>query len=215
MTNTGNSAIPTRPGMQIEATLTYILVFVCGAVLMGMQFAGSRVLNPHFGSSIFVWGGLIGVFMVALAAGYYVGGIAADRMPSFGVLCGIVAGAASLLIVIPTFAVPLCSAIDDAFTGPRAGPLIASTLLFFLPAMLLAMVVPFSVRLMARRLATVGNVTGTLYALSTGGNIAGVLFTTFVLIPAIGVRNLVFTLGATLVVTAIAGLGIARMTRAQ
>jgi membrane protein implicated in regulation of membrane protease activity len=55
-------------------SLHYLIVFVSGAVLMGLEIAGSRVLAPHFGSSIFVWGSLISVVMAALSAGYYWGG---------------------------------------------------------------------------------------------------------------------------------------------
>ena len=51
-------------------SLHYIIVFVSGAVLMGLEIAGSRVLAPHFGSSIFVWGSLISVVMAALSTGY-------------------------------------------------------------------------------------------------------------------------------------------------
>jgi predicted membrane-bound spermidine synthase len=208
MTDRTYSEESARPRNGLEAVLIYILVFVCGAVLMGVQFAGSRVLNPHFGSTVFVWGGLISVFMVALAAGYYLGGVVADRMPSFGLLSGIVAVAAFMLIVMPAFAVPLCGGIEKALEGPRAAPLVASTLLFFMPGMLLAMVVPFAVRLSISRLETVGNVTGTLYALSAAGNIAGVLLTAFVLIPVMGTLSLVFALGTALLVTAMPGLAV-------
>ena len=37
------------------------LVLVAGAVLMGFEILGSRMLAPFFGSSVFVWGSLIGV----------------------------------------------------------------------------------------------------------------------------------------------------------
>lgn len=50
------------------------VVFLSGAILMALEIAGSRVLAPQFGNSIFVWGSLIGVFMAALSGGYYLGG---------------------------------------------------------------------------------------------------------------------------------------------
>src|SRR5229473_871073 len=70
--------VPTVSGWQLKT-----LVFVSGAVLMGLELAGSRVLAIHFGSSIYVWGSIIGIFLAALAGGYYAGGLAADRKPSF------------------------------------------------------------------------------------------------------------------------------------
>jgi len=66
--------------------LHYMIVFVSGAVLMALEIAGSRVLAPHFGSSIFVWGSLISVVMAALSIGYYWGGWLSTREPSYGKL---------------------------------------------------------------------------------------------------------------------------------
>ena len=193
---------------RIEAVALYALVFICGAVLMSAEMVGSRILAPYFGSAIFVWGSLIGVVMVALASGYYIGGRVADRYPAFTVLCGLVGAAGLFLLVMPAFSNSVCGAIEETFTGPRAGPLLASIVLFLVPGILLAMVSPFAVRLSARDLSSLGNVTGRLYALSTGGSIIGTLGTAFVLVPFVGVRALVFVLGMTLLLTASAGIAI-------
>src|SRR6185295_19750866 len=63
-----------------------LLVFVSGAVLMGLEIVGSRLLAPYFGNSVFVWGSLISLFLIALSAGYYLGGMLADRRPSRALL---------------------------------------------------------------------------------------------------------------------------------
>ncbi|MDA0747872.1 MAG: fused MFS/spermidine synthase, partial [bacterium] len=57
------------------------IAFLAGAALMGLEIVGSRILAPYFGSSIFVWGSLIGVVLAALSAGAYMGGRLADRLP--------------------------------------------------------------------------------------------------------------------------------------
>ncbi len=193
---------------RITAAALYAVVFICGTVLMSAEIVGSRILAPYFGSAIFVWGSLIGVVMVALAIGYYVGGRFADKHPSFAVLCGIVAAAGLFLFVMPAFSNAACGWIELNFTGPRSGPLLASIVLFLVPGVLLAMVSPFAVRLSAKDLTSLGNVTGRLYALSTGGSIVGTLGTAFVLVPVVGVRMLIFVLGLTLLLTAGAGLAI-------
>src|SRR5207253_10435687 len=81
--------------------LLNIIVFVSGAVLMGLEIVGSRVLAPYFGSSIFVWGSLISVVMAALSIGYYWGGWLSARKPSYGrlVTCLLVPGI--LLFCLP------------------------------------------------------------------------------------------------------------------
>src|SRR5438874_2866456 len=79
------------------------LVFISGAVLMGLEMAGSRVLAIHFGSSIYVWGSIIGIFLAALAVGYFAGGLAADRKPSFMMLNLIVMLAGCWLVLLSVF----------------------------------------------------------------------------------------------------------------
>ena len=48
---------------------------------MSLEILGSRVLAPAFGSSVYVWGGLISTFLMALAVGYGLGGRLADYRP--------------------------------------------------------------------------------------------------------------------------------------
>ena len=66
-----------RTGMAVA-----VAVFLSGAVLLGLEITASRVLAPTFGSSLFVWGSLIGIVLTGLAIGYWAGGIAADRLPT-------------------------------------------------------------------------------------------------------------------------------------
>ena len=182
-----------------ETISLHVVVFVCGAVLMAFEMVGSRILAPTFGNTIFVWGSLIGVFLAALSLGYLVGGRLADRVPKFWVLGAVIAVAGLLILVVPLVAPHCCRWIDRQSSGQRLNPLVASTLLFFIPSMLLGMVSPFSVRLQARSVATVGNVAGRLYSLSTLGSIAGTIVATFWFIPAYGTSNIVKALGVCLV----------------
>ncbi|MEK7866145.1 MAG: fused MFS/spermidine synthase [Planctomycetota bacterium] len=176
-----------------------ILVFTGGAVLMGLEIVGSRVLAPHFGNSVFVWGSLISVFLIALSAGYYVGGRVADRRPSFALLNTLCLVAGLLILLVPYVGRGLCESLYKAGWGEKAGPLLATALLFLPASVLMGMLSPFSVRLAASALHTVGSAAGTLYALSTVGSIAGTLVTTFVLIPQFGVTGILRGLGAVMI----------------
>ncbi|MCW8130588.1 MAG: fused MFS/spermidine synthase [Planctomycetota bacterium] len=191
------------------ALALYLIVTVSGAILMGIEIAGSRILAPSFGTSIFVWGSLIGLFMGAMAAGYYLGGKIADKNPSFTMLAMIVSGAGLYtFILLPYFGSTICEFVARSVTHRMAGPLLASAVLFFVPIFLMAMVSPFGVKLQTTSLSGVGGVAGWLYALSTAGSIVGTLGTTFVLIPMFRVSNVLMGLSAALVIVAVVSLVI-------
>ncbi|MBI4612132.1 MAG: fused MFS/spermidine synthase [Planctomycetes bacterium] len=177
-----------------------VLVLTAGAVLMGLEIVGSRLLAPHFGNSVFVWGSLISVFLTALSAGYYAGGYLADRKPSFVLLNGLCILVAALILVVPWKGHDLCRSLVSSGFEEETGPLVAAAILFLPASLILGMVSPFSVRLSAPSVESVGRSAGTLYALSTLGSIAGTLVTTFVLIPKLGVARIFQGLGGTMLV---------------
>jgi len=187
------------------ALALYIVVFFCGAILMGIEIAGAKILAPGFGTSTFVWGSIIGLFMGALATGYYVGGMFADKNPSFGWLAGIVSVSGVLTWLIPRFGPSFCESIARMDVGPVIGPLMASFAIFFLPSVLLGMVSPFAVKLNASSLSGLGGVAGKLYALSTFGSIVGTLITTFVLVPTFALSTVMQGLGIALLLVALIG----------
>ncbi|HEX4840685.1 MAG TPA: fused MFS/spermidine synthase [bacterium] len=188
-----------------------VVVFGAGAVLMALEIVGSRILAPYFGSSVYVWGSLISIFLAALSAGYYLGGVASDRWPQAVSLAVALTVSGALILMLPVASRPILETVTLWDLGPRASPLLASVVLFVLPSLLLGMTSPFAIKLAATDLATVGATAGVLYAISTAGSIAGTLLTAFVLIPAMGVRAILYTLGVTLVV--LAGLLALRAVR--
>ncbi len=187
-----------------------LIVFISGGVLLVLEIVASRVLAPFFGNSVYVWGSLIGVFLAGLSLGYFVGGRAADRWPSPAVFSGLVFLAGVLTFPIPFVSRPVMEALVLEDIGPRAGPLAASTILFFLPTVVMGMVSPFAVRLRTHTVTTVGNVAGMLYALSTLGSITGALLAAFVLINSFGVRSIIHGLGVIMMALAALGLLAAR-----
>jgi spermidine synthase len=174
------------------------VVFGSGAVLMALEIVGSRVLAPHFGSSIFVWGSLISVVMAALSVGYYWGGWLSAREPSYGRLFMLLLVPGTLIFGLPFVYPPVNEWIAQADFGTRLNPLIACSIYFLPPGVFLGTISPYVIRLAATRLATVGSTAGTLYAISTCGSIFGTLLTAFYLIPLMGVSNIIHALGITL-----------------
>ena len=165
---------------------------------MGLEISGGRLLSPFFGASVYVWGSIISVFLIALSTGYYVGGIISDRKPSVVYLAGFIAAAGMLTLIIPPLAPPLSRYFVSAGFA-NFGVLAVAMILFVLPSIGLGMVSPYIVKLGVAETARLGNMVGKFYAVSTFGSIFGTLATTFILIPYFGVNEVIFALGAVLV----------------
>lgn len=180
-----------------------LAVVLCGGSLMGLEMAGVRMLEPYFGSTIYVWGSIIGIFLGALSLGYWLGGRLSDRMPSLRVLGWLVLAAAVLVFLIPPLASPIGHALQkSAAMGPKLKAFLGSLALYALPSVLLGMVSPFAVRLSITQLHTAGKVAGNLYALGTLGSILGTFLTTFILTDWIGTTAIVWGVGAVLALVA-------------
>lgn len=176
-----------------------LVVFLAGAALMALELVGSRVLAPFFGNSIYVWGSLIGVFLAALSIGYAVGGKAADRYGSVGLLASILAAAALLTAASTVLSTPIQSAVVEWNPGLRLNPLVSAIAIFGIPSILMGMVSPFAVKLAAIDIEHVGSTAGSLYGLSTVGSIVGTVGTAFYLIGAVGTTTVIVLISLTLI----------------
>ncbi len=180
----------------------YWVVAVCGAVLMALEILSSRVLAPHYGNSVYVWGSIISVFLAALSLGYLWGGRLADRQPSIGSLGRMIVLAAAFEAVLLLFGTRLAGALAELTGASPAGTLLAASVLFGPASVMLATVSPWAVRLAVRDLGGVGNTAGRLFALSTLGSLAGTLACTFLLIPFLDLRRILGLLTALTALTA-------------
>lgn len=175
---------------------------------MGLEMVAARVLAPYLGNSIYVWGAVISVVMIALSIGYALGGQLADRFGAARSLPVVIAGAGVFTALAPVVAEAVLPGVADL--GPRLGSLVAATAIYFVPSLLLAMVSPLGVRLAARAgMAHLGRSAGNLYAVSTAGSIAGTLATSFWLIPVLSLEPLVVWTGVALLATALVALRLA------
>jgi predicted membrane-bound spermidine synthase len=170
-----------------------MLVFVAGACALATEMAGARLLAPYFGTSNLVWANVIGLILLYLSVGYWLGGRLADRRPSAEALGRVVLVAAVAIAALPFLARPLFGAAADAFDRLSAGAYIASffgtMLMFAIPVTALGAVAPWAIRLAVRDVSEAGTVSGRLYALSTIGSIVGTFIPVLVLIPWIGTQR--------------------------
>src|SRR4051812_22488535 len=110
-----------------------LLVFVVGATSLGAEIAAARLMAPFFGASTIVWANTIGVVLVSLSVGYWVGGRVADRHPHREGLALLVLVAALAVGLIPFAADPFLGvavdALDSVSAGAFAGSLVAVSIL--------------------------------------------------------------------------------------
>jgi len=185
--------------------IIYLLAFTGGFVIMSLELLGGRVLAPYFGSSIYVWGSIITVFMLSLALGYLIGGRWSVNRPSLARFGWIFLVGAVLLYPLVLFAEPAMQWIFDRIEDPRYGSLLASAVLFMIPTIILGMISPYSVRLLVSNVERSGQVAGLLYFVSTLGSSLGTLVTSFYLVLYFEINTILILLtGALVVMSAVA-----------
>jgi predicted membrane-bound spermidine synthase len=175
--------------------LILCLAFISGFIIMSIELLGGRILAPYFGSSIFVWGSIITVFMLSLSLGYLLGGRLSLHNPSLKQHGSFFVLAAVLLAPLILFGNQLMEALFLVIEDPRYGSLIVSMILFFLPTAVLGMIAPYSVRLLVIDSQHSGHVAGTLYFVSTMGSALGTLATSFYLVLWFEVNQILITMG--------------------
>ena len=189
----------------VGSLIVYINALLLGTGLMSLEMLGSRYLGPYFGSSIHIWAALISTVLAALSAGYFLGGYIADKFPSLLVLGGIVLLASGYIALIPFFLDEACILVIRMISGTALGSLAASFAILFLPLMGIAIFTPFGVRLLVRGHGSdrPGTATGIMYGISTLGNIFGILFTTFYLMPRYGSRVITYQISLVILISAL------------
>ncbi|MCF2899193.1 fused MFS/spermidine synthase [Pseudoalteromonas sp. OFAV1] len=178
--------------------LIYFLAFSSGFCIMGIELLGGRILAPYFGSSVHIWGSIITVFMLSLSIGYLLGGKLSTRNPSL-TKYGLIFFVASIMVVpIVLFSEPIMTFIFTHVEDSRYGSLLASTALFFIPTTILGMISPYSVRLLVTDHEKSGQVAGGLYFVSTLGSALGTIITSFYMVLAFDVNDIIKTFAAVL-----------------
>ena len=175
-----------------------------GFITLGFEMVASRILTPLFGSGIYTWATIISIVVAGLMAGYFMGGLIADRYPTFAFAATIKLAAAAYLLFVFAMATGGLESLIDAISGELTALFVSGFVVCFPPLVVLGMYAPLSVRLMLREPSDAGKISGGLFAISSFGNIVGILVTTFFLIPSVGTRAItlgfaIFLIGSGLV----------------
>jgi predicted membrane-bound spermidine synthase len=194
-----------------------LLVFTAGAVTLGVELSAARLLDPWFGNSQVVWAALIGLILLYLALGAWLGGKLADRHPTLTGLLLVATVAGLGVALIPTVSPPILRfaalGLEGFIPGLLAGSLLAVLIIFSLPVILLGAISPWAVRLAVNNLEHTGETAGRLYAIATAGSILGTFLPVLWLIPAYGTRLTFYILAGWLLVVVTAGTLLSRQAR--
>ena len=193
-------------GDRVRRLYLIVTAFCAGASVMIIELAGNRILAPWCGNSLYTWTGLIGVILISISCGYYLGGYLADRRGDYTMLAHLLGLSAFLTVLIPAVA----AALDDAFVarlGVIWGPVVATTFLFALPGCLLATVSPFAIRLISllSQDKHIGVSAGSIGMSATLGSVVGTFATGFLLVPHMRLKTIFLVTGLLLAVLSVAG----------
>jgi spermidine synthase len=198
------------PDSKQSNTYLYIAVFFSGLTSLAVEMASSRLLGNVFGTSNLVWASIIGLILIYLTLGYFIGGKWADRSPSYKTFYQILTWAALTIAIVPVISKPVLSVAANAFDALNLGILFRSFLsvliLLIVPVTLLGTTSPFAIRLAVKDSREVGSTSGRIYAISTLGSFIGTFVPVLFLIPLIGTYRTFITFSAILMVTALIGL---------
>ncbi len=165
-----------------SALWAYTIAGWSGFYVMLVELLSGRLIAPSFGSSIYVWGSVIFVFMLALSIGYLLGGIYSRYQPSVTRLCGILITSALTTVPILLFGTSVLDLVFNTITDPRFGSLVTCLGLFLVPTIFAGMVSPYAIRIIVKNKESSGHDAGYLYFISTLGSSLGTLITAFYLV---------------------------------
>lgn len=188
----------------------YLAVFISGMTTLAVELTASRLLGNVFGTSNLVWANVIGLMLLYLTVGYFVGGRIADRWPTPLALYRIITWGSFFSGLVPLVAQPVLYGAANAVAGFQAGVAIGSFLavliLFAVPVTLLGCVSPFAIRLAVNDVQAAGKIAGRMYAISTMGSLVGTFLPVLYLIPEAGTARTFLIFAGVLMLVGFVGM---------
>jgi len=180
-----------------------------------VEFTTSRMLQTVYGTSNIVWANVIGLVLLFLTLGYFIGGRLADRRPDPLYFYGLVsaAGFSSVFFLLLTSVLlrSAASALAAVSVGAVVSSLVGVIFALAVPVTLLGCITPFAIRLAVRNVAEAGRVSGLVYALSTWGSLLGTYLPVLVTIPLAGSRLTAIIFGGCLLLNGLLGLWLTKV----
>ncbi len=186
----------------------YLAVGTSGVTTLAIELSASRLLGPVFGTSNLIWAIIIGLMLIYLSAGYFLGGRWADRDPSHTTFYQIAAWGGLTAGLAPTLARLLLPLISRAGLPVGTSAILSIFALFAVPVVLLGCISPFAIRLSLDNVTQAGQVSGRIYAVSTLGSIIGSLAPVLYLLPEVGTSTTFLVFAEMLMIVSLLGMSL-------
>ena len=176
------------------------IVFLGGAIGMGLELIAARILSPYVGSSNVVWTSIIGIILISMSLGYWIGGKSADKEANLNQLANILLCSALATSTIPLLETCVVKILAGIIPNLIISAILCAIIVFSIPSFILAMISPYAVKIKSKEETQIGSLSGKISSLSTIGSIVGTFLMGFLLIPNIGVSNINISITIILVV---------------
>ena len=199
----------TAGGKRLKKHYLSITVFFSGVAALAVEMSASRLLGNVYGSSNLVWACIIGLILIYLTLGYWLGGKLADKHPDYKTFYSLLMWGSFSIGLVPMVSRPLlrlsANAFDELQLPLLVGAFITVLVLFIIPVTLIGMVSPFALKLTLKDASQAGKISGRLSAISTLGSFIGTFLPVLVLIPLIGTYRTFLFFSSVLMLVAIIG----------
>lgn len=196
----------TKPQSNSGQRWLMLVVLAGGMTTLAVELSAARLLGATFGASHVVWASVIGLMLVYLAVGYFIGGSLADRSPTHQRLYLLVAWGAFTGGLTPFLARLVLPMMAGSGLSLGLAAAVTVGLLFTVPVTLLGCISPFAIRVVLTNVDKGGTTAGQIYAISTMGSVIGSLAPVLVLLPAAGTTATFLVFALLLLILALGGL---------
>jgi MFS family permease len=162
---------------------------------MAAELIGAKLIGPLYGNSLYIWAAVLGITLLSLTLGYYLGGWLSARfsklVPSLGILA--LLGGGLMLSVMPWLSLSIMTQLVE---GDIVFGAVVSLLVFLFPTLFLfGLSTPLFISLLNQEASNSGKTSGFVYAISTFGGIISTFSFGFYLMGNFGITWPSFYLG--------------------